>query len=369
MIIPPGATIVRRFDEFDRRLASVVQERSNRHQLWLGRPGSGKTARLHRHVKNLVGHDMFPRLEGRVEAPIYEGRITPAKFFIRGWQHHLEPLLCLNDVSIHKMDVSWEMLLCQFLERAGDRTIRWDLKARAELDPGDQQEITDYLQRNGLLDQFLQEQGSIEHTSLMRDFDPLLTPELKLPRSYTTESAVILVANRLGDETWSRIFSRLRVYVWNPLPEEQVEDLRSWDPPVPRAILGVIESCLRNGEILNLDYRAVLNAIADYREHFSWEDALRNSFYGSADVQIQEDANDVLNWLIAKKARAGQIFSERDLYQVVAGLRHNKTRRSDALNYLAAQGWIERFDPPALLRPGRRGRRPGPTFCVLRVPE
>ena len=95
---------------------------------------------------------------GRVEAPIYSGRMTPAKWFIRGWQHHLEPLLCLNDLSIRRVDPDWEAMLCQFLEAAGRRTIRWDLKGRAGLEPEDLREITRYLRRRGLLDEFLDQQ-------------------------------------------------------------------------------------------------------------------------------------------------------------------------------------------------------------------
>ena len=34
--------------------------------------------------------------------------MTPAKWFIRGWQHHLEPLLCLNDIHIRRVDPDWE---------------------------------------------------------------------------------------------------------------------------------------------------------------------------------------------------------------------------------------------------------------------
>ena len=84
---------------------------------------------------------------------------------------------------------------------------------------------------------------------------------LLLPRAYDTATTVILVANNLGDEGWERISSRLKVFIWDPFPEEQIADLRTWDPPVPGAILGVIESCHRKGEVLNLDYRAVLEAI------------------------------------------------------------------------------------------------------------
>jgi hypothetical protein len=99
-----GARNVRTFEDFDRWLGHVVQGRSTRHQLWLGRPGVGKTARIQRLVENSVGNDRYPDLQGRVRAPIYGGRITPAKWFIRGWQHRLEPLLILNDLQIGRLD-------------------------------------------------------------------------------------------------------------------------------------------------------------------------------------------------------------------------------------------------------------------------
>jgi len=49
-------------------------------------------------------------------------------------------------------------MLCQFLEAEGQRTIRWDLKSRASLDPMDLREIEAYLRQRGLLNRFLQEQ-------------------------------------------------------------------------------------------------------------------------------------------------------------------------------------------------------------------
>src|SRR4051812_1223856 len=152
-----GVHVVRTFAEFDRWLGHSASGRSTRHQLWLGRPGKGKTARLHKHVKNTVGEEYFPDAQGRVEAPIYSGRVTPAKFFARGWQHHLDPLVCFNDLAIHRLDHAWEALLTQYLERQGRRTVRWDLKSKAELDPADRDEITRYLRRHGLLERFLRE--------------------------------------------------------------------------------------------------------------------------------------------------------------------------------------------------------------------
>jgi hypothetical protein len=102
-----------------------------------------------------------------------------------------------------------------------------------------------------------------------------------------------------------------------------------------------------------------------------WEDALRESFYTPGDQQVQEDANDVLDWLVHKNAHVGQDFTERELYQDVAALRgdRRKARRSSALDLLVAQGWIERFEPPAVLRPGCSGRRPGSSFRVLVLPR
>ena len=98
---------------------------------------------------------------------------------------------------------------------------------------------------------------------------------------------MVVVANSLGNEGWERVYSRLRVLVWDPLVEEQVEDLRSWDPPVQGAILRVIESCHRRGEVLDLDYRSVLDAAEALKLGMPWEDALRASFFSPADEQVQ----------------------------------------------------------------------------------
>ena len=402
-----GVTVVHTFADFDLWLGHAVRGRSNRHQLWLGRPGKGKTARLHRHVRNSAGADLFPDLMGRVEAPIYAGRMTPAKWFIRGWQHHLEPLLCLNDLSIRRVDPDWEAMLCQFLEAAGRRTIRWDLKGRTALEPEDGREIIRYLRPRGLLDKFLDEQrgragdeddgGSVPGGQLGQSQSRVSLPELEesdrahgdeedeplspgvgkppedllLPRSYDTESTVVVVANSLGDEGWGRIYSRLRVFVWDPLVEEQIEDLHRWDPPVQGAILGVIESCHRLGEVLDLDYRAVLDAAEALKLGMPWEDALRASFFSPADEQVQGDASSILDWLIGREAKRCRVFTERELYLEVGALRgdRNRARRSAALDYLVAQGWVERFLPPAVLRPGVPGRRPGMSFRVLRWPK
>ena len=247
-------------EDFDRWLGHVVQGRSKRHQLWLGRPGKGKVARIHRAVQNSVGSDMFPDLQGRVVAPIYGGRVTPAKWFIRGWQHHLEPLLVLNDIDIRRMDTSWESMLCQFIESPGPRTIRWDLKTGASIDGVDHDEIVAYLQKKGLLDKFLREQAGSSRNPSEDDeastcydllpelnlFDPSYEGEqelaepiadrapvrLILPRSYQTASSIVLVANDLGTGTRGRIFSRLQTFEFDPLVDEQVEDLKTWSPAI-----------------------------------------------------------------------------------------------------------------------------------------
>jgi hypothetical protein len=401
----PGRTVVRTFRDFDLWLGHAIHGRSRRHQLWLGRPGTGKTARLHRHVRNGVGADLFPGRPGRVEAPIYAGTITPAKWFIRGWQHHLEPLLCFNDVSIRRVDATWEAMLCQFLERPGRRTIRWDLKTRASLAPQDQREITAYLRDRGLHGAFLREQrepddeygpaasgpragrrfrGSLPEIDDFEraygaDEDDLdgagsilgwAVEALLLPSAYDTEPRVILMANQLGDGTWQRIHSRLRIFEWDPTPDEMIADLRTWEPAVPAAMLAVIEACHARGEILRLDYRAAEDAVGDFRSGMPCEDALRASFYAPADVAVQEDADAILRWLADVRAQPGQTFTERVLYQDLPAFRgsRNAARRSAALDYPVAQGWIARHLPPAVLRPGQRGRRPGPSFRMQGLP-
>jgi hypothetical protein len=393
-----GAQTVRTFQEFDRWLGHAVHGRSPRNQLWLGRPGVGKTARIQRLVRNSVGSDRYPDLQGRVEAPIYGGRITPAKWFIRGWQHRLEPLLILNDLQIGRVDSAWESMLCQFLEQEGRRTIRWDPRSAVALDPSDRRGIERYLRRMGLLDRFLESQHETEEEAIYGDrvspCDPLLPnagppgpgcedaedvlePQdgqaelrLELPRSYETESTVILVANNLGDRSWDRIYSRLRTFVFEPLVTEQIADIKTWSPPIPGAILGVIEEADRRGEILSLDYRRVMEAWDALRLAENWEDPLREAFYGPTDVEVQLDADNILDWLAQRRARCGREFTEREMYDQVASLRgeRKRARRSDALDWLVRNGWIERFRHPSVLRPGQRGRRPGPSFRVLKHP-
>jgi hypothetical protein len=289
-------------------------------------------------------------------------------------------------------------MLCQFLEQAGRRTIRWDLRSATALDPADRREIARYLGRMGLLEEFLGTQhgtddeltdgdgsspcdglpadaGSpgIDHEDggeVLESQDDRADLRLELPRSYETETTVILVANHLGDGSWERIFSRLRTFIFDPHASEQIADIKSWTPPIPGAILAVIEEADRRDEILSLDYRAVVDACDALLLGENWEDALRGSFYGPRDVEVQEDAGNILDWLAHRKAAPGREFTERQMYDEVASLRgeKKKARRSAALDHLVQAGWIERFRAPAALRPGRRGRKPGPSFRVLRRP-
>src|SRR5262249_26652848 len=145
-------------------------------------------------------------------------------------------------------------------------------------------------------------------------------------------------------ESWGRIYSRLRVFEFDPSVDEQIADMESWAEPPTGAILAVIKSCHDRGEVMNIDYREVLAAQDALELGEPWEDDLRNSFVTSSDEQVQDDADDVLRWLIAVGACVDDTFTERDLYKNVTSLRgdRNKGRRSAALDWLVANGWIER---------------------------
>ena len=43
----------------------LCRVRTKQHQIWIGAPGKGKTALIHKHVKNSVGYDMFPDYRGK----------------------------------------------------------------------------------------------------------------------------------------------------------------------------------------------------------------------------------------------------------------------------------------------------------------
>jgi hypothetical protein len=179
-----------------------------------------------------------------------------------------------------------------------------------------------------------------------------------------------LVANDLGHGTRGRIFSRLQPFEFDPLVDEQIEDIRTWFPPVPPAILVVIQACHRRNEVLNLDYRAVLNAAESLHLGENWEDPLRVSFYAAANLRVQEDVGNVIDWLVSQRVRPGQEFTERQMYEFVGSLRGNRNsaRRSAALDHMVEEGLIERFRPPTAIRPGKRGRKPGPSFRVRCLP-
>ncbi|WP_210420383.1 hypothetical protein [Aquisphaera giovannonii] len=150
-----GAVTVRIFADLDRWPGHAVRGLSDRHQLWIGPPGKGKTARVHRDVANSICDDPFAGMEGRVAAAIYTGRITAAQWFVRGWQHRLEPLLVLNDVTIGRGDAAWRDMLLQFMERPGRRTIRWDNRSGPKYGAEDLREIEDDLRSRDLLDRLL----------------------------------------------------------------------------------------------------------------------------------------------------------------------------------------------------------------------
>lgn len=121
-------TSVRTFGEFDQWLGHTVQGKASpalARPTWKMQDGTAPQA-----CQEYPWSRPFPMITGRVEAPIYPGRITPAKWFIRGWQHHREPLFFLNDIAIRKVDQSRESMLTQFLETDEKQSIRWDLNSR-----------------------------------------------------------------------------------------------------------------------------------------------------------------------------------------------------------------------------------------------
>jgi hypothetical protein len=291
------------------------------------------------------------------------------------------------------------------LERPGRRSIRWDIRTTPRLVPTERDEIARYLRQRGLLETFLRggggesgdeslkpvdQDGLAPSRTALAEFDspendgtsdeeeaepyvPLCdraAESLVLPSFYETQSTVILMANSLGDRSWERIHSRLRIFVWEPTVDEQIRDLEAWDPSLPGAILGVIQQCHARGEVVSLDLRAIENARELLWLGEAWEDGLRDSFFTPGNQEVLEDAEDVLDWLLEKQATPGKAFTERELYQSVATLRGHKreARRSAALDYLSGQGFIERFRPPSHLRVGAKGRRAGRSFRVLRLP-
>jgi hypothetical protein len=397
MIEHNAVKLVKTFGDFRRLMGHAVAGRSPMHQLWLGRPGCGKTWMAHKLVENSVGADLCPHLGGRVRAPIYGGRITPAKFYVRMWLHHLDPLIVFNDLFIPAMNDAWEALLCQSLEAPGTRTVRNDLKIAGRLDPADVEEFSRYLEDRGLLAQFLAEQRGDEPAgpdpARFRDSLPEIAayeaayddgdedemaeatmvgakrPELVLPRAFQTSTTVVIIANKLGGSGWERVYSRLRVFRWDPSADEMIADMRTWQGAraVPEAVLQFVEACHARGEVARLDYRAVFRAAEDLRMGEEWEDELRSSFFTPGDEQVQVDAAVILDWLENQKASPGQVFTESQVAEAVGRFRYTKDRPrlGAALDALVTQGFVRRFLPPAILRPGKKGRRPGKSFEVL----
>src|SRR5262249_50489859 len=118
----PNLRLLDRVEDLDRWLTHVQEGRCERHLLILGPPGKGKTLRLLRHFRPLTAtdHPTTRHIADRLETPFYGGRVTPAKWYIRGWQHQESSHLILNDLHIKPTDTDWESMLCQFLEVSGE---------------------------------------------------------------------------------------------------------------------------------------------------------------------------------------------------------------------------------------------------------
>jgi hypothetical protein len=352
----------------------------------LGPPGKGKTMRVMKHFQPLTAadHPKCRRIKDRLPVPYYHGRITPAKWYIRGFQHQDDPLLILNDPYIKSTDSAWESMLCQFLETQGEREIRWDLKSGIGLDAGDQSEILRYFRTHGFPRSLRRQAGGAD-PDLVESLPELAAwdvgdedeesgrTRLLIPSRYTTASQVILVANQLG-RGWDRIMSRLRGFWYEPSVDSMLEDLARWDPPVPKIILGLLRDWHRRGEIINLDLRRVDDAIEDLRLGEDWESPLARSLVPAADDELLMDIESVLEWLaVDRQAKVREEFTEAELYHARQQFRPDKgggrgnERRHRALEYLVAEEIIERCRPPR--RPGAlHGKSPGRGFRVLRLP-
>jgi hypothetical protein len=339
-----------------------------------------------RHFQPLTAadHPKSRRIKDRLPVPYYHGRITPGKWYIRGWQHQDDPLLILNDPHIRPTDADWESMLCQFLETVGEREIRWDLRSEISLSAADREEIQQWFREHGL-PRSLRRQNEEGDSDLWESLPELAlwnegdnekkggrTPWV-VPSHYLTASQVVLVANQLG-RGWDRIMSRLRGFWFEPTVESMLEDLARWDPPVPKIILGLLRDWHRRGEIINLDLRRVDEAIEDLRLGEDWESPLARSFLPAADEELLMDVETILNWLADdRQAKVGQEFTESQLYHACQQFRPDKgggrgnVRRHRALEYLVAEELVERCWPAR--RPGvLHGKSPGRGFRVLRLP-
>jgi hypothetical protein len=382
----PNLRVLDTVEALDRRLLHVKEGRAERHLLIMGPPGKGKTLRLMRHFQPLTAadHPKCRRVQDRLPVPYYHGRITPGKWYIRGWQHQDDRLLILNDPHIRPTDADWESMLNQFLETAGEREIRWDLRSEISLSAADRSEILRYFLEHGFPRSLRRQAGGAD-PDLAESLPELAAwdeadeddesgrPRLLIPSHYLTTSQVVLVANQLG-RGWDRIMSRLRGFWYEPSVDSMLEDMARWDPPVPGIILTLLRDWHRRGEIINLDLRKVDEAIEDLRLGEDWESPLARSFLPAADEELMMDVGMILDWLVDdRKAQVGEEFTESQLYHALQQFRPDKgggrgnARRHRALEFLVAEGIIERCRPAR--RPGvLHGKSPGRGFRVLRLP-
>ena len=378
----PNLRLLDTVEGLDRWLRHVQDGRCERHLLISGPPGKGKTLRLLRHFRPLTAadHPTTRHIADRLAAPLYGGRVTPAKWFIRGWQHQDDPLLILNDLHIRPTDMDWESMLCQFLEISGEREIRWDLRSAIGLSPADREEILRWFREHGLprsLQRRDEDGGdeswraSLPELNLWEEMEQATKQGvLAIPSHYTTCSQVVLVANSLG-KGWDRIYSRLRGFWYDPTTDSLLEDMARWSPPVPPIILKLLRDWHRRGEIFNLDLRKIAEAIEDLRLGEDWESNLARSFLAEGDETFLMDVEGVLDWLRDRRAKEGGIFTESQLYHDLQQFRPDRRsgneRRHRALEYLIAEEIVERCWPAR--RPGvARGRSPGRGFQVLKMP-
>jgi hypothetical protein len=348
----------------------------------MGPPGRGKTLRLLKHFRPLTAadHPTTRHIEDRLPVPFYQGRVTPAKWFVRGWQHQEDQLLVLNDLHIRPTDASWESMLCQFLESEGEREIRWDLRSEIILSKADREEILRWFREHGLPQSLLRRDEDEDDGSWRESLPELTLWEemeqatkkgvLVVPSHYTTCSQVILACNQLG-RGWDRIYSRLRGFWYDPTVDSMLEDMGKWYPPVPKIILKVLLDWHKKGEVVSLDLRKVAEAIEDMKLGEDWESHLHRSFTGESDQLVMMDVSAVLDWLHDRQAKPGKVFTEGQLYHALQVFRPDRRsgdeRRHRALEVLVGEGIIERCWPAR--RPDvARGRSPGRGFRLLKTP-
>jgi hypothetical protein len=353
------------FQDLDRWLGHIRDGRATRHVLLTGPPGKGKTARIRRFFRNSLPEapddPRYADLLDRRDVPIYQGHITPAKAYVRAWQHRDDDLVVFNDIDIRPRDLGWEGLLLQLLEEPGERMIRWDLKGASRLSPVDQAGYASpWAARGQEVDAGASTYGEDEVAD-----EPGPGENPFVPSSFVTRSQYLVVANGLGQD-WDRIRSRLRCLEFDPSVGEMIGELARWCP-VP-AITAFVASCYQQGEVLSFDFRTIENAVESYRCGENWEDELAANFVGPGDDRLLMDIDSVLGWLQRSRLQVDAEFTEHDLYDGVQVLRpdrkEGRTRRERVLRHLVECGMLERFLPSA---PARRGRPRGPSYRVCRL--